>query len=645
MTTMPQGYFNRDDPSKNYDEHLFLAGAGLQSAELNEIQRSLARRTRSIGDALFADGDIIRDASCVVNATTGETKLSSGAVYLGGAIRGVPPAEFTIPVIGIVAIGIYVTERVITALEDPSLLDPAQGTRNYQEPGAARLRVDTEWGFSGDGKEGEFYPVYEVEDGILRSKEPPPNLDAFTQSLARYDRDSAGGIYIVSGLQVQMLPDESGRQVYSVKEGRARVNGFSVELSASRRLSFDPQQDLRYIDSEPHVSTTAGSQVIPIDRPPIANVTGVRITAEKTATITHGAYAGVSDPLPDPSVLSILEVKQGLVTYVQGTDFKLTAGKVDWSLSGAEPATGSTYTVKYHYVTQVTPAATTATTITVTGAVVNSLVLVSYNQMLPRIDRIALNQDGGLTWVKGVAADWNPLPPTVPKDMLGIATIYQTWGANRRVVNDGVRVVPMNDLAAINGRLDFVLGLVSQQRLESSINLREAGMKRGVFVDPFLDDSQRDQGLEQTAAVVDGELTLPIDATVSFVDEDVEAPQTISFNNTVALQQLLRTGSMKINPYLSFAPVPAVAKLEPSVDRWTDVETTWSSPITRRFVTGSGDMSSESSSTSTEVLSTSTQNIETLRPIEVKFSLSGFDPNEPLVIVTFDGIPVVPSAL
>ena len=644
MVQMPNRYYDRTDESKNYKEHLFIAGAALQSAELNEIQKYANNRLKGIADVLFKDGDVVRDARIVVNSGTGAVTAESGAVYIRGDVQGVQAAQFDIPVIGTVAVGLYLVETVVTALEDPLLRDPATGTRNYQEPGAARLKVICSWGYNGDGSEGEFYPVYEVVDGVLRSKEPPPNIDAVTQSLARYDRDSAGGSYVVSGLNVQMIADsEDGHQIYSIGEGRARVDGYGVELPAAIRLAFEPEKDLRYIDTEPHVSTTAGSQVITLDRFPVQNITQVRITEEKTVTLTHGAYSGVMDPLPDTSVLSIIEVKQGATTYVNGTDYRLTAGKVDWSLTGAEPSTGSTYTVKYQHITTIEPTSVTTKTITVTGAVVNSLVLVSYNQILPRIDRLAMDVNGEVIWIKGVAADWQPQAPSVPTNLLGIASIYQTWDASRVVRNDGVRVVPMTELFVINSRIDYVLGLVAQQRLESDIHMREAGAKKGVFTDPFLDDSQRDQGIAQTAAIVNGELTLPVEnVEVSYVSNDVTAPTSLTYTSVTALEQVLRTGSMNINPYMAFAIMPATVAIVPAVDRWTEIQTTWASPLTQRFVTGSGNVSSVSVDTGIKLLSSKTTNIEFLRQIDVSFSVKGFGPGENLASITFDGVPVTP---
>src|SRR5260221_11944096 len=100
-------------------------------------------------------------------------------------------------------------------------------------------------------------------------KEPPPNIDAVTQALARYDRDSAGGTYVVRGLDVIMGEDlATGQQVYTVREGAARVNGHPLELGASRRLVYEAKPDLFFVDSEPHTSAGTAAQRIRFDRQP-----------------------------------------------------------------------------------------------------------------------------------------------------------------------------------------------------------------------------------------------------------------------------------------------------------------------------------------------------------------------------------------
>lgn len=642
-------HYDRHDPARNYEKHLFRAGYVLQSAELNEIQSASLQRLKTVADALFKDGDIIRDAQINVNQATGVTKCGSGAVYLRGAVRGVAASQVTIPVDKTVSIGIYLVERVVTELQDPALRDPASEVRNYQEPGAGRLEVSTAWGWQAagqtDGKVGEFYPVYAADMGVLRSKSTPPQLDSLSQAIARYDRDSTGGDYVVNGLKVTMLADLNGVQQYSADAGSARVNGFAVEIPASRRLPYSAAPDIKFIDSEPWLSTTIGAQRITFDRTPVQNITQVRITAEKSAEIVHGSFLGSQDALPNSSIVEIVEVKQGGTTYVQGVDYKLTGQKIDWSLDGAEPSIGSTYTVKFRHITSVSPTTVDETGYTVTGAVVGTLVQTSYNVKLPRVDRLCLTQEGVFEWVRGTSTDFDPVPPPVPNQFLPLALVRQTWSSDRSLQNDGLRVVPMKDLEEINSRLDLITDMIAQQRLTSDANARDGAAKKGMFVDPFLNDNLRDAGIAQSAAIVRGELILPIAATFLRPSADVTAPLVLNSTLTTVFQQGAMTGSMLINPYQAFDPIPATVRLDPPADRFTVTNTSWTSAATEVMFTGGGLQERTLVNTTTQLVSSSTRVLEYLRPIEVTFQIDGMAAGETLTSFTFDGVTVTPVAV
>ncbi len=658
MAAPLDSYYNRFDPAQNFERHMFRAGKVLQSAELNEIQDASAHRVRSIGDAIFMDGDVVRDARVVVDPESGVTKCEAGAIYLDGMVRGVPPGELRVPVEGTILVGIFLQEKVVTEAEDESLLDPAAETRNYNEPGAGRLVVEPAWGYHGDGQDGEFYPVYYVDDGVLRGKEAPPSLGSVSQAIARYDRDSTGSNYVVSGMTVSMLPDNTaGEQVYSVDQGRARVNGFAVDLHTSRRSIYPAEPVIRFIDSEPKLSETLSLQRINVDRPPLRNVTQVRITQQQTSNITRGPAAGTSDALPQQAVVDIVSITQGGTTYVKGTDYRLTGGQVDWSPSGAEPASGSTYSCTFQYISTVTPQDVDARGFSVMGAVPGTLVMTSYNTMLPRIDRLCLNEDGQLLWIEGVSTDFNPVRPPVPNTMLALAQVYQYWDERRYIINDGVRVVPMNVIEAYQDRLDLLTDLVAQNTLVQDINTREMVAKKGLFVDPFIDDSHRDQGLAQNAASFDGGLRMPIAAAPRGFSNDVTKQTTCAYVLEPLLQQTSRTGSMKINPYMSFGIPPSSVTLNPSIDRWTEHQTNWTSAVTREFTrtviqyerkwhwSKTSESSSTDTRTTTELLSTEQSQIANLRQIDVQFRVDGFGPNEQLLNVTFDGLTVTPEPL
>ncbi|WP_146038210.1 DUF4815 domain-containing protein, partial [Wolbachia sp. wMel_AMD] len=386
-------YYNRFNPDKEYEKSLFLAGRGLQSAELNETQEYALSKIKGIGDAIFRDGDVITGSNCIIDRETGKVTLEGGKIYLRGAVRKVEKEEFVIPLSTTVRIGVYYVESTITELEDENLRDPAIGTRNYQEVGAARLKVSTIWGYQAEGlsprfSEGEFYPIYKIENGVLIEHSPPPQANIVTTALARYDKE-ANGSYVVNGLEVMFLQKEEGeggKKIFVINEGKAHVDGYEIELPHSIRVSFDEDPDIKSVESEPHTFQPNSQRVmeLKVNDFPISEIKKVDITVQKTITVTHGSYSGAIDPIPDSAVLEIIQVKQGNVIYENSIDYKLNAGNVDWSLPGKEPAPGSSYQITYRCRTHVSPEDISEQGCKVKGAVDNSLVLIDYTWKMPR---------------------------------------------------------------------------------------------------------------------------------------------------------------------------------------------------------------------------------------------------------------------
>lgn len=647
------GYYNRFDAADNYDELLFRASKGLQSAELNEIQSTVVDRLKRIADAVFRDGAVIEGTPPVINTTTGATTCPASKVYLRGAVRNVAQRTFTIPISGLVRIGVYLLDEEITELQDPDLRDPAVGTRNYTEPGAGRLRVTATWGREGDGLTGVFYPVYVVVDASLLSTQPTID-NTFYEALARYDRESNGN-YIVSGLGVAAAGLVSGVNSFSIREGVGNIFGYKIDKPTASRISYAEDPDLETVTSEPDVftGTTGGTATVQMNRFPLESVLGVVITRQKTVTMTRGGFAGGQDTLPDVSVLSIISITQGATTYQSPRDYFLNGDKVDWSPSGAgaiEPSPGSSFSITYQYLGAVTPDSVNLQTgvVTVTGAVNGSLVLTDYRWKLPRYDRLCINRDGSFSRVKGISSRFNALPPAVPASLLSLATIQWNWGATPTITNDGIRAIPFDQLERMRSLIVDLYDLVALERLRNDISSREPSSKRGVFVDPFIDDDMRDQGITQTAAIIDGVLNLPIAPTVYRANDNNAQDWMLPYTESIILEQTRVTGSSPINPYQAFDPIPAAVTLSPAVDRFTVINSIWTSATTEqvwRRLGGTGTWSIDSvvTSTRTEVLSESERPAEFLRQIAINFTLEGFDPGETLTQVQFDGITVTAS--
>lgn len=640
MPTYPTDYYNRFDETKNFETHVFRAGKVLQSAELNEVQSNVLTKIKGISDVLFKDGDIYKNARIIVNETTGVTTCESGVIYLKGSMRGVPPKTMTIPIVGTVVVGVRLQQSVVDEIADVTLRDPAVSVRNYQEPGASRLVMNLVWSYDGDGLDGDFYPVYTVVDGIVLSKELPPSIDAISSAIAAYDRQSTGGTYVISGLTVTELPDVGGNQVYSVEEGDARINGQHVIVGTSIRTTYAATPDLRTNISEPHTSTGPSNQVITLDRTPITQIDNISITTEVLETVTRGLVAGTSDLLAHGSVVSITSVVQGATTYTPTTDYTLTTGSVDWSAGGIEPATGSTYQVTYRYITNVSPVTHTADTVTVAGGVSGTLVLVSYKSALPRYDRLCLSKSGMITWVKGIATDFNQVVPSVPSGMIGLATILQNWRTTGRIVtDDSIRMMTMAQINALKGNIIDLYDLVAENQLKIDSSSREAVAKRGLFVDAFRNNNQRDAGITQNLISVNNELELNIVEQVVDTSLANTSPVTMASTNGYSLIQETRTGTMKINPYMAFDPIPARVKLVPDADRAVTVNEIWSSAViirTQWRFSFLDDRRERTKVLSDELVVSNTN----LRQIQVNFEIKGFGAGENLTSVTFDGIDV-----
>lgn len=645
---MIERYYNLFDPAKHYTQLLFRAGDGLQSRELNEIQSTLIHRLQGVADALLKDGDIVSGANLQIDADTGLVTLEAGRVYLRGAVREVPAATFTVPTSGRIAVGVRFTTRTVTELEDPALREPAVGVRNYQEPGAGRLQETLVWGWEGagtsDGQPGDFHAIYALDNGILENRTQPPVLDGVIASLARYDYD-ANGHYVTEGLGVRFLDTDTDTQehIFSVAEGRANIDGFKVERTQSQRLRLPIDPDLQRVSSEPQVFNDSGdgSMVVTINRPPLAQVLDIKVTQQKTETVVHGAFTGSRDVLTEPTVVAVLEVKQGGTTYAQGTDYKVVGDEIDWSPGGAEPAPGSSYQVTYQYIASITPTDLTDTGFTVSGVVQGSTMYIDYQWKLPRVDVLALTADGQVERIKGISQVRNPVAPTVPASRLALAEIAYDWrsGSEPVVRNVAIRTIKVSELTAMQRQIADLYDLMALERLRVDANIREPAAKKGLFVDNFLDDDLRDQGVAQTGAVVAGVLTLPITASAQHAKENGNALLTLDYTLTPVIEQLARTGSMKINPYQAFEPVPARVTLNPAVDQFTVTNTTWASNVTERLVIGSGVLEQVVETRSrTQTLSRSVAEAEFLRTLNVAYEVQGFGPSEALVTLRFDGI-------
>ena len=636
-------------PARPLDARVVVPeGVYVQGAEINELQAIEARRNRRVGNMVASDGGRIDGAAIVLaidpdDASLITARLAAGEIYAAGDVRFVEAATISgIPAVGTSTVGIRIVTTLITYETDPTLVGLGVGTDGEGEPGAAREVETASWSREGDGRPGDYYPVYTIRDAAVIDEALAPDLSGVKAVVAENDRDAHGN-YIVSGCEVTALGLMDGKQVFSVQPGVANIRGYKRSRSYALRHAETEAPDLETVSAETHLYPADVPAVITLRRPPAASIDQVVIQKRTTETVVRGSVPGGLDALGHGSVVAIESVAQG-GTPIDNTAYALAGDSVSWAPAGTEPAASSTYQVTYRYNVAVVPDAITPIAITISGGVAGTQVLVTYKSKLPRIDILCLAETGDTAYVRGVSARKGAVPPIAPSALLKLAEIRNDWLGRPAITNNGTHSIVFDTQARYNGRLRDLLDVVNIMALEHDARGRSASIK-GMIVDPLLDDNGRDQGAPQTAAVVNGCLTLAVDlvGTVLLGTEAV----TLPWIEEVVVAQLMATSAMKINPYANFERMPSDLKLEPAVDFWTDVITEWTSPTTAEFTTVTDSVPAgtvTSATVITEVAAADRTEVATLlRQIDVRATIEGFLIGERLDALTFDGVSILPD--
>ena len=632
------GAYDRSADKPSITDVVFREGNFLQGAELNEVQSILRGRIARAGGLSARDGDRISGAGIVVDKAAGRVVLEAGRIFAAGDVRPVNAWTLEgVPMEGEVTIGVRLFRQVVTHEHDADLLGLTPGTASEGEAGAARIVEGLGWGYAGDGKPWDLYPVYLLKDGTPLDQTAPAELSVTLQAIAGYDRD-ANGSYVVSGCRVAALGRQASNQIFVIEQGVANIDGFKRTRSASLRMAVPETFDVGRIDAETHVFADGGTgtATLALRFPPLANLIMALVTKETTEAVTHGPSVGSMDLLSNDSVTALVEVRQGGTVYAAGADYVLNADKGDWTPGGAEPAPGSSYQVTYRFRDAVAPVSTTDSTVTLAGGVTGGEVLLTYDYKLPRTDLICLDPDGRGVYIEGLSSRSRPVPPAAPATHLPLAEVHNTWSGAPVIVNSGVRAYPFTSIDRMYKRLVDALDLIALERLRRDIDSREPVAKRGVFVDPFINDRWRDVGIAQDAALFDGSCQLAIDPTLHRLGP--ARPQLLDWTAEPVIAQPLATTCRLINPYANFTPIPAELTLDPAVDLWVETRTEWLSPSTAVF--GSGNRSR--TTTSTNVVDNREELAEFLRAINVAYTIRGFGAGETLSELTFDGADVTP---
>ncbi|QUS59209.1 DUF4815 domain-containing protein [Pseudovibrio brasiliensis] len=621
-----------NDSEVVFPEERFLTGA-----DLNDGFGIARRQSERIGNTVSRDGDRKSGASIEVDQENNRLLLGEGTVYAAGDVRPVDSAVLeNVNLDGDLVVGVRLISTVITPEDDPTLTGLKPGSEAEGEKGAVRIAKRLVWGYAGDGADGELYPVYNLVNGTPLDQTPPAEMSEVAQVVGAFDV-GANGNYIADGCRVTAIGKDAGELIFSIAAGTGNINGFRRPREHALRLEVMEEWDSFQIDGEQHTYTVEPNeqQELKLHYGPIDELVNIQLEKEITEDVVRGQILNGSDALQNDSLKEIVQIKQGGTTFVKGTDYQLTADKVDWSLAGNEPAVGSSYTVKYRYRDAVEPITQTAHEITLTGGRKGGEVVVIYKRKLPRVDLICLDQAGSAVYVKGLSSA-RPIAPVAPVNLLKLATVYNDFDGLPRIENDGTRKITYDKLWEVIRLLNGTRDLTALNRLQLDIHDKEPAAKRGIYVDPFVDDRWRDQGELQNAATRNGMLSLPLEVTIH--DLKNTGVEMLPYQIENVINQPLSTTCKLVNRFANHEPFPARMTLDPAQDFWTDVQEAWESDVTHRVFGPQASSTNEQ-----QVVGTSQENAEFLRAVDIIVNLEGFGGGEILDRILFDNVDMTPA--
>jgi len=139
-------------------------------------------------------------------------------------------------------VGIEFTENIIDEVDDTSLLDPAQGSFNYQAPGAARFQLDTTLSKRtiDSSDESSFFEVIRLVNGVKTKEIEYPIYSEIEKTLARGTYDESGN-YTVDPFVISLEEGDIANGKFNIvlDPGKAYVGGYEFQTIAPTTIEID----------------------------------------------------------------------------------------------------------------------------------------------------------------------------------------------------------------------------------------------------------------------------------------------------------------------------------------------------------------------------------------------------------------------
>ena len=300
---------NVSAPTSSLVEGMILSGTGIPagtyivSVDVDTNGTSITMSTTAnatssatitgITSAQFANGEEIQTldsdtngfyyATTAASAATGvgsSASIEAGIYYVNGLFCIVDPQTVVLDKYSNTPsyrIGFNVVESFVTSLDDTSLVDPAQGSLNFNAPGGDRYKVELvldKKSLSATTDE-TFVEIMRVRNGNIEYKLERTAYNELEKTLARRTFDESGN-YTVRHFPVQVrehLKDGDNQGIYpspdgdatklaiGLEPGKAYVKGFEIETFSTRYVDVKKGRDTALANNLP-IRAEVGNYVV-----------------------------------------------------------------------------------------------------------------------------------------------------------------------------------------------------------------------------------------------------------------------------------------------------------------------------------------------------------------------------------------------
>ena len=183
-------------------------------------------------------------ASANVTGNCQSFSVNEGIFYYDGIFVKVQPQSVAINKYsreGSAIVGFSVNEDLIDYTEDTSLLDPAQGSSNFQAPGADRYKVEMtlETRSIGSTDLKQFVELGTMQDGVPQKTVNTPIYAALGDEFARRTEDESGD-YVIKNFPLELTDSASNTAFANVTlgSGKAYIKGYEFRTDSPTTITI-----------------------------------------------------------------------------------------------------------------------------------------------------------------------------------------------------------------------------------------------------------------------------------------------------------------------------------------------------------------------------------------------------------------------